>query len=606
MSETRTVKLRRPAHGSPQPIVPFPLVAATTRHRARAVLEHLAELTGFRIAALSIVRSGQELIQLVEVVGAELSDADLEQSWLPLASWGHCGVREEWGVWRFRPADSVDPHDTRFDWQTVPNDDVASVEDGDWNPAHSLICELLDDDGQLRGALHLDAPIDGRVPPIEARRHLSAIGAMAAQSMRSLIDAELARQRVEMVVSARQVTEATPSATFAQLTEAARGALTSALALDQIDGYWFHPVLSALGPVPAAPASLRSAVIRSWRETTALVVPPEEPGAAAVLHLPVGDDTTCYGVLILERRTTPAPWTPTEIEGAVDIGRDLGRRLTDAEVNQRLHRQVEDLRAEVTNRARLASAVAHDLASPLHAIRNYLDLLDHPSVTTDQQRQSLLDAVRNGTEQASELAAQLTLLSREPTPEPAPTTDLAPVLQETLDLHVPSADADDQVLVGRIIEPTWVSMNAVDLRRVMANLTSNALKYTPPGGTIEATVTHTATEAVIRWRDSGIGISPSQLPHVFDEFYRTPDTFTQARPGTGLGLPIVKRLVENAHGTVTIRSTLGIGTTVEVRLPLADAPLADAPRAGDTAARRSGAPTPRAPQSRPSPSGRRR
>ncbi|MFS3129755.1 sensor histidine kinase [Nocardioides sp. Bht2] len=575
MSESSAVRLRRPTYGSPQPAVPFPIIGPKTRERTRAVLEQLATLTGFRVAALSIVRNGQDLIQMAEVVGAELSQADKEQTWLPLNRWLRDGVeREQWGIWIFRPSSSQHPDDCRYDWQIDPNTGTDNDSEGDWDPAHALACELRDTDGNLRGALHLDAPVDGRVPPPEARAQLDAVGRMAVQSMMSIIEAEDARQRAELAAGARQIAETAPAAPAREHSLAIRQALMSTFGLDEITVYWFHPSTASLLPRPAPAPEVRSAAIRSWRQGTALVVPSQRPGDASVLHLPIGDETTCYGMLVLERRTHPAPWSPAEIAGAVTIGRDLGRQLTDREVRRRLRREVEDLRAEVTNRAQIAASVAHDLASPLHAIRNYIDLLSHPAMTSEEQRHTLLEALRSGTSQAAELAAQLSLLSDAPAAEAAPTTDLAPLLQETLDLHTPSAEAKDQVLGAEIVAPTYVSMAAVELRRVLANLTSNALKYTPPGGSITVTVTHRDGEAVIRWRDTGVGIAPSQLPRVFEEFYRSPDTFTQAQPGTGLGLPIVKRLVENADGTVQVSSALGVGTTVEVRLPLSVAEAA--------------------------------
>lgn len=567
MSESSAIRLRRPTYGEPQPAVPFPIIGPSTRERTRDVLEQLAALTGFQVAALSIVRNGQDLIQMAEVVGAELSQTDKEQTWLPLSRWLRDGVeREQWGIWIFRPASSLHPDDCRYDWQIEPNSGSA---DGDWDPAHALACELRDTDGNLRGALHLDAPTDGKVPPWEARAQLDAVGRMAVQSMMSIIEAEDARQRAEMAVGARQIAETAPAAPAHEHSIAIRQALMSTFGLDEITVYWFHPSTASLLPRPAPAPDVRSAAIRSWRQGTALVVPPGRPGGASVLHLPIGDETTCYGMLVLERRTQPAPWTPAEIAGAVTIGRDLGRQLTEREVRRRLHREVEDLRAEVTNRAQIAASVAHDLASPLHAIRNYIDLLGHPATTSEEQRLTLLEAVRSGTSQAAELAAQLSLLSAAPAAEAAPTTDLAPLLQETLDLHAPGAEAKDQVLTAQITAPTYVSMTSIELRRVLANLTSNALKYTPPGGSIQVTVIHRDGAAVICWRDTGVGIAPSQLARVFEEFYRSPDAFTQAQPGTGLGLPIVKRLVENAGGSVQVTSTLGAGTMVEVRLPLA-------------------------------------
>jgi signal transduction histidine kinase len=108
------------------------------------------------------------------------------------------------------------------------------------------------------------------------------------------------------------------------------------------------------------------------------------------------------------------------------------------------------------------------------------------------------------------------------------------------------------------------------LAQVFSNLLSNAIKYTERSGSIEVTVTcfdHTSRVAI---RDSGIGIAAEELPKLFDKFYQATNASTAHIKGTGLGLALVKAFVEGHGGTISVASTLGVGSIFTVELPLAD------------------------------------
>ncbi len=123
----------------------------------------------------------------------------------------------------------------------------------------------------------------------------------------------------------------------------------------------------------------------------------------------------------------------------------------------------------------------------------------------------------------------------------------------------------------------WVQYDADGLQKILTNLLSNALKFTPEGGSVEVTVeadrrdeARTALQIVVR--DTGIGIPADQLPRVFDRFYQADASLTRAYEGTGIGLTLVKELVALHGGTLGVESTTGRGTTFTVRLPLANCP----------------------------------
>ena len=107
------------------------------------------------------------------------------------------------------------------------------------------------------------------------------------------------------------------------------------------------------------------------------------------------------------------------------------------------------------------------------------------------------------------------------------------------------------------------------MKHVWTNFISNAIKYTRSGGRIEITLDRDQTQAIGSVQDTGIGISAQDLPFIFHEFYRTVEAKKMERRGTGLGLPLVKRIVEGYGGRVEVKSTLGEGSLFRFTLPLA-------------------------------------
>jgi signal transduction histidine kinase len=122
-------------------------------------------------------------------------------------------------------------------------------------------------------------------------------------------------------------------------------------------------------------------------------------------------------------------------------------------------------------------------------------------------------------------------------------------------------------------EEVGVLGNTALLRRVVENLISNAVKYTPPGGQIRVRLRVTDGEAELQVEDNGIGISAADQPYVFDRFYRAKNKITRNIKGTGLGLSIVRSVTERHGGRVWLESEPEAGTTVGVVLPLIGSPL---------------------------------
>jgi signal transduction histidine kinase len=125
--------------------------------------------------------------------------------------------------------------------------------------------------------------------------------------------------------------------------------------------------------------------------------------------------------------------------------------------------------------------------------------------------------------------------------------------------------------------PAPVSGNAISFKEAIASLLLNAIKYTPAGGTISARAEPHGESVVVEVTDTGIGIPPDEQPRIFEEFYRASNARQREPDGDGLGLSLVKRIVELHHGTIGFSSELGRGTTFRVVLPLAVPPEVPAP-----------------------------
>ena len=106
------------------------------------------------------------------------------------------------------------------------------------------------------------------------------------------------------------------------------------------------------------------------------------------------------------------------------------------------------------------------------------------------------------------------------------------------------------------------------LERVVINLVSNAVKFTPDGGRVGLDLTVSGDEAVLRVSDTGVGIPEAEQKRLFESFFRASTALNAGVQGTGLGLTIVRSIVERHGGTISVRSAEGAGTTFEVRLPL--------------------------------------
>jgi two-component system phosphate regulon sensor histidine kinase PhoR len=241
--------------------------------------------------------------------------------------------------------------------------------------------------------------------------------------------------------------------------------------------------------------------------------------------------------------------------GVVMIVRDITRL-----------KQLEEVRRE------FVANVSHELRTPLSIFQGYLEnLMDDPAMERAEQAE-IFEILRKHSQRLNALLEDLLTIARlESRHEKLEhsTLDLGPLLGDI------AGDWEAKMRQKKLtleieVAPDLPSIRA-DRRRieqVLNNLLENAVKYTEPAGRITLRATAEAAAIVVRVEDTGIGIPPTDLPHIFERFYRADKARTREQGGTGLGLSIVKHLVNLHGGTVSAESTYGKGTAISLRLPL--------------------------------------
>jgi len=227
---------------------------------------------------------------------------------------------------------------------------------------------------------------------------------------------------------------------------------------------------------------------------------------------------------------------------------------------QELHRQKDAFFAIIT----------HDMRTPLTSLLGFTDLLERVS-RLDPDAQSFLGAIKRNTESLMDMVTNILDLSRldsghmEYRREPVSLTTLVDEVLENIDGHAQAR----HIQVDRRAEasPDIVG-DAEKLRRMIANLVSNALKYTPEGGRVYVDVRRSDSHVQLSVRDTGIGIPADQLPTIFERFRRVNRRGGSDVVGTGLGLAIVQEFAQAHGGRVDVASEEGAGSTFTVTLPL--------------------------------------
>ncbi len=240
-------------------------------------------------------------------------------------------------------------------------------------------------------------------------------------------------------------------------------------------------------------------------------------------------------------------------------------------------RELEELNAKLQKldaaRTRFMVTVTHELRAPVATIYSCLDLVLGGYASPEKERQ-ILERAQQRTTELLDLVKDLLELTgarqAEVQAEEAEPIQLADVLHNVEELMRVEAENKDLFLSVDIApDLPLVRARPEHMKAVWTNLLSNAIKYTEPGGIVVASLTHNPHYVVGVVRDTGIGIAAEDLPRIFEEFYRTANAKAVCPQGTGVGLAIVKRMIESYGGKVWVESELGRGSKFTFILPKA-------------------------------------
>jgi signal transduction histidine kinase len=276
----------------------------------------------------------------------------------------------------------------------------------------------------------------------------------------------------------------------------------------------------------------------------------------------------------------------TSNEKLGDLRQTLGRIKTDqlpGEAGREIRlalEQLDDLerRIQVDNekRYKFISLVAHELRLPMTSIMGYTDLLRKGVVgPVNDQQITFLNIIRNSVERMAALVADLSDLNKMETAKfklVVAELSLNACLEEVVHNLQPKFSEKKQIL-GVEIPANLPDVYADRIRvvKVVTNLLNNACMYTPEGGRVDLITRLEDQQVRVEVSDTGIGISPEDQTHLFQQFFRSEDAKVREQQGWGLGLSVVKGLVELMGGEVGAESRPGIGSTFWFTLPTAAA-----------------------------------
>jgi len=258
--------------------------------------------------------------------------------------------------------------------------------------------------------------------------------------------------------------------------------------------------------------------------------------------------------------------------GFAKITRDLTERRASEETAMADARRLAE--AEGANRAKseFLAALSHELRTPLHAIAGYAELMEIGATgSLSDQQLDYLARIRRGQKHLLAIVSDLLNISRIEAGRQSYAVSDVPVpeiIQETIALVTPQADRKGLTVRGKPCPPGLsVRADKVKLDQILINIMSNAVKFTPSGGTIEIECSRIGDHVSFTVRDSGPGIASNQQANIFEPFVQLGRDASVSPDGTGLGLSISRHLARAMHGDISVRSAPGKGSTFILTLP---------------------------------------
>ncbi|WP_320931823.1 HAMP domain-containing sensor histidine kinase [Hungatella sp.] len=252
-----------------------------------------------------------------------------------------------------------------------------------------------------------------------------------------------------------------------------------------------------------------------------------------------------------------------EIQGRQD---EIGR------LARSFNHMMDKVSASFERQKRFSASAAHELKTPLATILVNLEVLELDGKTSPDRMEKVLAIVKANTERMIRLVEDLMRLTSDKDHGMEEEVELSEVFAITLYELSPLIRKKDLTISIENTPDVSLTGNRVMLYRVMSNLLENAAKYNREHGSISIVTGREDNGVTVKIADTGIGIPEDALPHIFEPFYRVDQSRSRAVGGAGLGLPLVKDIVEKHGGEVAVKSEAGEGTTFILRFPAAQKP----------------------------------
>jgi len=233
-------------------------------------------------------------------------------------------------------------------------------------------------------------------------------------------------------------------------------------------------------------------------------------------------------------------------------------------INSMLNRIDEAYRSQV----RFVSDASHELRTPISVVQGYANLLDRWGKNDQETMQEAIDAIKSESDNMKDLIEQLLFLARGDNE----TMKLYPEWFNCAELAEEIVNETKLIDFTHAIrkvpgQPVFIQADRQLMKQALRILIDNSIKYTDDGGEILISVIQKDDEAYITVQDEGIGIEPDKLPYIFERFYRAEESRARKTGGSGLGLSIMKWIIDRHHGKIEVVSRKGIGTKTTIILP---------------------------------------
>ena len=242
---------------------------------------------------------------------------------------------------------------------------------------------------------------------------------------------------------------------------------------------------------------------------------------------------------------------------------------TTKRMSKSMRKFVKDLEFEKIVRQEFFANVSHELKTPITSIRGYTELLLNNFAVDEETKSDFMLRILRETEHMNNLINDILMISRletKDTEEIKSEIRLSILLEDVLATFLPSIELN-QLSVSVDCIPYTILANPSQIKELLSNLISNAIKYNKKGGSIDIKISAENKNLQIRISDTGIGIPPEEKNRIFERFYRVDRGRSKKISGTGLGLSIVKHIVVYYQGTITLESKVNEGSTFTIRIP---------------------------------------